>query len=230
MILEDEVFPLRPGSLVNVPTGSVHAFSFIPGTQGWVVTIASEMMDESLEPSEGLRQSLARPAVFCAPEHIRDIMQAIFEEYAGRGYARAQILRALTGVLLGLAARALVPDAPVEGRPDANGILQAFEALVEDHFIDHWTVSDYARELGITPTHLSRVTRAAIGQPASRLIEERMIREARRDLVYTNLPISRIAYALGYNDPAYFSRVFSQATGMAPRDFRERISGQSGES
>ena len=83
-------------------------------------------------------------------------------------------------------------------------------------------MSDYARNLAVTPTHLSRVTRAATGLSASRLIEERIIREARRNLVYTNLPISTIAYELGYDDPAYFSRVFSRATGMSPRAFRTR--------
>ena len=83
-------------------------------------------------------------------------------------------------------------------------------------------MADYANALAVSPTHLSRVTRAATGRPATRLIEERIIREARRNLVYTNLPVSTIAYTLGFEDPAYFSRVFSRATGLSPRDFRRR--------
>ena len=66
-LLEDEARPLEPRTLVNVPTGAVHAFTFVPGTHGWVLTVASEMMDEALEPSEGLRQALARPAVLAFP-------------------------------------------------------------------------------------------------------------------------------------------------------------------
>ncbi|QKV17879.1 helix-turn-helix domain-containing protein [Oricola thermophila] len=226
--LEDDAWPLGPHTLVNVPTGAVHGFSFTPGTEGWVVTIASEMMDETLEPSEGLRHALARPAVFPADSMARPLMQQIFTEHAGRGYARAQILRSLTGVLLGRVARGLSDDGIATGNPDGSGLFRRFETLVEEHFLEHWSVADYAKALSVSPTHLSRVTRAAIGQPASRVIEDRMIREARRNLVYTNLPVSRIAYALGYNDPAYFSRVFSQATGMAPRDFRERVGGTQG--
>ena len=150
-------------------------------------------------------------------------MEQIFAEHAGRGYARAQILRSLTGVLLGRVARSLSGDLTASGKPDGSGLFRRFEVLVEEHFLEHWPVAEYASALGVTPTHLSRITRAATGQPASRIIEERMIREARRNLVYTNLPVSRIAYTLGYNDPAYFSRVFSQATGMSPRDFRDRV-------
>ena len=67
------------------------------------------------------------------------------------------------------------------------------------------------------------MARAATGRPATGLIEERLIREARRNLVYTNLPVSTVAYALGFSDPAYFSRVFSRATGLSPRAFRARL-------
>jgi AraC family transcriptional activator of pobA len=87
----------RPRTLVNVPIGAVHGFSFTPGTEGWVLTIASEMMDEALEPSEGLRQALSPARPFSRPiAATRPLMEQIFAEHAGRGYARAQILRSLT--------------------------------------------------------------------------------------------------------------------------------------
>jgi AraC family transcriptional activator of pobA len=87
-------------------------------------------------------------------------------------------------------------------------------------------VSDYARALSVTPTHLNRITRAASGDTASHFILNRMVREARRNLAYTNLPVSTIAYALGFEDPAYFSRVYAAATGLSPRAFRARIHGE----
>jgi AraC family transcriptional activator of pobA len=113
-----------------------------------------------------------------------------------------------------------------EGAPEGSAgtdLFRRFEALLEQHFLAHWTVSDYAAALSITPTHLSRVARAATGHAASQLILERIIREARRNLVYTNLPVATIAFALGFNDPAYFSRLFAGATGVSPRRFRDRI-------
>ena len=222
-VLEDERMALDPRTLVNVPTGCVHGFSFTPGTHGWVLTIATEMMDQTLQSSEGLRQTLAQPDVFPAGDWARPVMEAIFEEHAGRDFARAQILRSLTGALLGRVARCLAETGTGAGRPVSGGVFEKFLALVEERFLDHWPVAAYADALAISPTHLSRITRAAVGQPASRIIEDRMIREARRNLAYTNLPVSQIAYMLGYNDPAYFSRVFAGATGMAPREFRSRI-------
>jgi AraC family transcriptional activator of pobA len=110
-----------------------------------------------------------------------------------------------------------------DGRSNTD-LFERFEALLEQHFLDHWTVSRYAGALSITPTHLSRITRSATGRAASHLIVERIVREARRNLVYTDLPVSTIAYALGFNDPAYFSRLFSESTGLSPRRFREKVS------
>ena len=116
--------------------------------------------------------------------------------------------------------------ADTDGAPEGSAstdLFRRFEALLEQHFLAHWTVSDYAAALSITPTHLSRIARAATGHAASQLILERIIREARRNLVYTNLPVATIAFALGFNDPAYFSRLFSTATGLSPRSFRDKV-------
>jgi AraC family transcriptional activator of pobA len=49
------------------------------------------------------------------------------------------------------------------------------------------------------------------------------MREARRQLAYTSLPVSTIAYTLGFADPAHFSRVFSRVEGLSPRGFRGRL-------
>ena len=221
--LEGRIHALRPMRVVNVPVGDVHGFSFKPGTQGWVLTVSAEMLDEVLTPSEGLRRVLAHSTVVRGTPEMRNAMQQIFAEFAGRHFARAHILRALSAALIGLVAREMAANGRMPGGMAKPDLFRRFEALLEQHFLQHWTVSDYAAALSITPTHLSRLTRAATGHAASHLILDRVIREARRNLVYTNLPVSTIAYALGFSDPAYFSRLFSGATGLSPRSFRDKV-------
>ena len=224
--LEGRVQALSPMTLVNVPVGDVHGFSFQPGTEGWVVTFAAEMLDESFLPGEGVGAALAACFVLPAGEGAPGLMQAIFAEHAGRGFGRAQMLRALGLQLLTLTARVAMEAGEGRGgtgaRPRQADLLTRFGDLLEQHFRDHWGVEDYARALAITPTHLTRLARTATGRPASRLIEERLVREARRNLVFTNLPVTAIAYDLGFGDPAYFSRVFARVTGVSPSAFRER--------
>jgi AraC family transcriptional regulator, transcriptional activator of pobA len=221
--LEGRLQALRPMRVVNVPVGHVHGYTFKPGTQGWVLTVAAEMLDQVLTPSEGLRRVLAQSAVVRGTPQIRVAMRQIFAEFAGRDFARAHVLRALSSTLIGLVARELAAQGEMPGGTVKSDLFQRFEALLEQHFLQHWTVSDYAAALSVTPTHLSRLTRSATGHAASHLILDRVIREARRNLVYTNLPVSMVAYALGFNDPAYFSRLFAGATGLSPRSFRDKV-------
>jgi AraC family transcriptional regulator, transcriptional activator of pobA len=223
--LEERAYALAPMRVVNVPIGGVHGFSFIHGTQGWVLTIAAEVLDQVLLPSEGLRRVLSSATVVRGTAQMRVTMKKIFDEFAGRRFARAHILRALTAQLIGLVAREMVANGRMPDSKPNSELFERFEALLEQHYVAHWTVAHYANALSVTPTHLSRITRAATGHAASHVIVERVIREARRNLVYTNLPISTIAYRLGFNDPAYFSRLFAGATGLSPRLFRETFGG-----
>ncbi|MEC3862203.1 helix-turn-helix domain-containing protein [Mesobacterium sp. TK19101] len=213
---------IAPQDVVNVPLGLVHGFSFQPGTEGLVVTLAAEMLDQALLPVEGLRPVLMRPAVLRCAQDTRGTLEQILAAFSGRAFGRAQILRSLAGLLLGQIARDLTEGESPGAAPARPDLLARFEALIEARYTDHRPVADYAADLGVSPTHLSRVCRAATGRPASALIEDRLIREARRNLVYTNLTVATIAYALGFSDPAYFTRVFTRATGLAPRAFRDQ--------
>jgi AraC family transcriptional regulator, transcriptional activator of pobA len=222
--LEGRIVPLKPMQIVNVPVGHVHGFRFVPDTQGWVLTIAAEILDEALLASEGLRSALSQSAVVRGTPQIRTTMKQIFAEHAARNFGRAHVLRALSAAVIGLLARELNGKSSGNGSPDSD-LFRRFEALLERHHLERWSVADYANALSVTPTHLNRITRAATGDTASHLILNRLIREARRNLVYTNLPVSTIAYALGFEDPAYFSRVYAAATGLSPRTFRAQLHG-----
>jgi len=222
--LEGRVVPLKPMQTVNVPVGHVHGFRFVPDTQGWVLTIAAEILDETLLASEGLRGALSQSAVVRGTPQIRATMKQIFAEHAARNFGRAHVLRALSAAVIGLVARELNGKSSGNGSADSD-LFRRFEALLEQHHLERWSVADYAKALSVTPTHLNRITRAATGDTASHLILNRLIREARRNLVYTNLPVSTIAYTLGFEDPAYFSRVYAAATGLSPRAFRAQLHG-----
>jgi len=180
-------------------------------------------LDQVLVPSEGLRRVLSIPMVLTSSSKMRTAMKQLSVDFGGRQFGRAHVLRALTAMLIGLVAREMATKTFVPDVKTNMELFEHFEALLEEHYREHWNVSRYAAALSITPTHLSRITRLVTGHGASQLIIDRIIREGRRNLVYTNLSISMIAYSLGFRDPAYFSRLFSEATGLAPREFRSKF-------
>ncbi|KIC13912.1 helix-turn-helix domain-containing protein [Leisingera sp. ANG-Vp] len=217
--------PLAPPCLVNVPRSVVHGFRFDSGTGGWVITLASDLLDQNLTAGEGVRALLDQPAVLPLPAGLQDLAQQLFSEYSRREFGRAQLLRGLALAATALAARAIAEPRGAQPRSGGGPLFARFEALVERDFRLRRPLADYASELAVSATHLNRITHQATGQPASGLVTARMLREARRLLIYTNLTAAQIAYELGFNDPAHFSRVFAKGTGMPPRKFRQKLAG-----
>lgn len=110
---------------------------------------------------------------------------------------------------------------PADAARDATGrLVHRFTAMLERNFQSGMGVAEYAAALNVTPTHLSRVCRRACGRPASDLVQDRKLFEARKLLCETVLPVSDISRRLGFTSPAYFARAFSQRTGKSPTAFR----------
>jgi AraC family transcriptional activator of pobA len=221
--LDGKTHALPTGSLVNVPPERVHSFRFEKDTRGWVTTLADELLDELLVGVGTLRSELDQACVLSADTFVTQTVHQIWLEFSAQEKARALVLRGLSGVLLGWVARQLAQSTLADAKFNDAELVQRFKELIELNFKAHWTVSQYAKALSISPTHLSRLTRAANGSSALRMIEARLMREARRNLAYTNLSISSIAYTLGFTDPAYFSRVFTRDAGISPKAFRAQI-------
>lgn len=92
---------------------------------------------------------------------------------------------------------------------------------MEKHFQKEHAVEFYASLMGTTTKALTTQISRALAKPAGAVIQERCLVEAKRILAYSSLPISQIAYELGYEDPNYFARFFKRKAGMSPGEFRK---------
>jgi AraC family transcriptional activator of pobA len=214
---------LKPPLLINIPPLAVHAYVFEAGTEGWVITVPVEMLEAGTANSSWLANLIASAGSAPADPAVIALMNEIAAEHGRAEIGRAQALLSFIGLLSVHTARLIHGDQNGREGAGKGGFLRRFEALLEEHFREHWTVGEYASALAISPTHLSRLARAETGLPASRLIETRLVREARRALAYTNMTVSQIAYELGFDDPAYFTRVFTRAAGRSPSDYRRNL-------
>lgn len=104
-------------------------------------------------------------------------------------------------------------------RPSA--ITSQFRKLLSQHFKTVKSPSEYAGMLSITSPYLNEVVKETSGQPVSYWIQNEVMMEAKRLLYYTDLSIKEIAFGLGYDDHAYFCRLFRKVTGKSAGQFRE---------
>jgi len=101
-----------------------------------------------------------------------------------------------------------------------SDIVREFHYLVETHFKEHHTVSEYAEMLNKSPKTLSNLFKKLNAKTPLQLIQDRIMVEVRRQLSYTDKSVSEVAYYIGFNDVQSFSRFFKKMEGVSPSAFR----------
>jgi YesN/AraC family two-component response regulator len=121
------------------------------------------------------------------------------------------------------------PDVPEASDDPATQIedafIQKFRAVVEANLDDpDFDVSSLCKALGISRTQLHRKMTALTGMSTSEFQKSIRLNRAQTLLQSTDQNVSEIAYAVGFRDPNYFSKAFSNAYGLSPSQFRASAS------
>lgn len=224
---------LHPPMAVLVPPSMPHGYRFSRDIKGHVLTVTAARAGRLLAMAGDLGGAFAEagPALLRLekqPEEAADMagaVAALAREFAGSAEGRAAALEAHLLVIL-LAAwriwRAERRAADGEGRQQRLAL--QLQALIDRDFRQQRRIGHYAGQLGVSETHLNRISRAAFGLSALGLLNRRLLREAERDLTFTVMPVKVVALSLGFEDPAYFSRFFAKHAGMTPAQYRRLTS------
>ncbi|BDI03848.1 helix-turn-helix domain-containing protein [Sphaerotilus microaerophilus] len=239
MLDETRISAQGPCALV-IPPGVAHAFSFSPGSEGHVFTVNATRLAEGEAPGQGgvgeaLQTLFARPrSLGPAPDgaevgRLQALFEALLAEHLASDAGSPVPLWLARAVVWRLAQLALREDRDSAkgaqgGRraasADRQSLYTRWVVLMESHYLEHWPVSRYAERLGLSTERLNRMVRAETGQNAQALLHARLAREACRRLVHVAVPVSRLGFELGFEDPAYFCRFFKRLTGLSPRAYR----------
>ncbi len=209
--------------LLSVPAWVVHGFRFAAGVEGFVLTVPLSELPEAFGGDAPLAAALSSWGAAAPDPALAALFDQIMMQRDIADAARAPMLRALALQVACLTARALQAGEAAAGVGRYRRHMQSFDGLVREHLRDRWTMRDYAAALSLTPTHLNRVARAVTGLSAARFVESRQFHEACRLLAYTRMGIAEVGYALGFDDPAYFSRAFRRQMGESPSTYRKRM-------
>ena len=218
---------LAAGDWLWVHPGQVHQYgSDLRAVDGWIVLFPAAFLGTATAEAAGADRGAwqpARPLAGTERAALWRTLELLDGEYRRWGglppEIHVDVLRHLLSVIV---LRLAHPSGvPAEGEGGGEAFLR-FRRAVERDFAHTHRVEDYAARLGYSVRTLTRATRGAVGCGAKRFLDDRVLLEAKRLIVHTDLAAAAIGQRLGFPDAGVFTKFFRQRTGETPAAFRAR--------
>jgi AraC family transcriptional regulator, transcriptional activator of pobA len=225
-------YTLSPGTLFFISPGQLHFFAEWEQVRGGSILFSQAFVGlgdarpDTLFALSFLDNLYAAPMLILGPDDLPQLRQTIhqLEAEAARPNTSATLQRAYLLVLLGQIQRLVDTTSRTVPHKPYVVLYKRLMELVEQHYRTRLGVQQYADMLSITQHHLNLVVKDVTGQTAGEAIRERTLREAKRLLTFTDLTVTEIADTLGFEDIAYFARLFRRDAGQGPMEFRKTMS------
>ncbi|WP_435414164.1 helix-turn-helix domain-containing protein [Polaribacter aestuariivivens] len=148
------------------------------------------------------------------------ILESLVEEFQQNETAQYDMLQAYLKQFIIHAVRVKKENHVIKEDTETR-LFKDFSLLVEQNFKKLHSVTDYANRLGISPKSVTKHFQKLGTKTPSQFIKNRILLEAKRLLIYTDKTVKEIAFELGFNDPAYFTRFFTKAISKSPLQFKK---------
>ncbi|KIF63870.1 AraC family transcriptional regulator [Pseudomonas fluorescens] len=225
--IEGQRTQLETPAIQVLPPLSVHGFRFSEDVEGFIVTLATPLINHLQAQLGDSVHALARAENYPAGkdgDYLNSLFSALQAEYNGHQPAREMLMHSLVSVIMVWVSRQAIVRHKASQRPQRQReYLNGFIQLVEETYRQHVKVEDLAHRLGISVSHLNGTCRELAGQPALQIMHERQLLEAKRLLTYTSMTIYEMSELLGFSDPTNFTRLFRRRVGISPKAFRDRL-------
>ena len=210
--------------LIWSPAGKALELSAQAGARGMVMLVSRQTLVRALPASLladqmgiVLRQGLSR--AFTPGEAIVRLMEGVAAEKQAGGPGNREALEHYLGLILLHLWRLHGTDIAARQR-SPRGLAERFVMLAGQHRHQLWTVERYAEALEVKRDRLNVSVRRATGLSPQAYLHREIMRDACELLASTGLPVSQIAFRLGFADPAYFNRFFTRQSGQTPGKYR----------
>lgn len=213
--------------VIYVAQGKIHQFVPDAGTEGWAIRYKNEFAPQSrfhfyADFSDNINYPLSSADCLQKLDTLCTIMQDEFR-------AQQPDFIMIKYLLLALLAKLEAEDKNKFRSESNSGNTQLisfnnFLKIVAENYKRPEGVEFYADKMNMSVRNLNLICQAIFNKSVSEIVETRKLIEARQLLLNTSLSISEIGYELGYNEKAYFTRVFTKKTGLTPTEFRNQMS------
>jgi AraC family transcriptional activator of pobA len=211
--------------LLLIAAGIIHGFSWHQESRGHVTTVADSYLRHLVSRDRDLAPLFAQPHAVMLPQEESAAAEQVIARMAkelgwfGPGQ-RAAVESALLALMVMVLRQLPLCVAQSPGTTRHAALVARLRERIEERFRQREPVTLHARALGTSLTALRQACAMVANSSPAQMLDDRALLEARRLLLYSELSVAEVAYALGFDDPAYFSRFFARHVGQPPRAWR----------
>ncbi|MEO1383307.1 MAG: helix-turn-helix transcriptional regulator [Bacteroidota bacterium] len=199
----------HPDLIGGTPLASnIDAYTFF----SYTIQASLQLSQEELKPLESVLDNLERELTLPTDDYSRKLIVSNLElllDYCLRFYSRQLDTR---------------PQDPRDIVSNFEQCLTAYFQLQRQSATGLPSVKFFARKMNMSPNYLSELLKKETGRGVQEHIHYKVIELAKAKLLRSNIPVSQVAYELGFEYPQYFSKLFKTKTGWTPREFRKKSS------
>jgi AraC family transcriptional regulator, transcriptional activator of pobA len=223
--------PLKTPCILVIPPNTLHGLQYSANVKGHILTI-SDLVFESLftaSPAlmlefEMLKYISFSTKTFPSFKKILSLVQQINEELFNEKTEKKLMLDTYLSQFFITLYRTLLINGS-DSIKDTNATLRYYRKFIHlVKTVDHSkSIPAFAKELDISAVHLNRICNEVCGKPASLLVQEHIIQQAKNYLSHTSYTVTEIAYLLNFEYPNYFARLFKKMNGVSPKEYRRKL-------
>ena len=208
-----DILIVSPWQVHNRPEGETW------DADGWMLAFSPEMLTE--QEAGIIEEYSISPSPFSPDDAVTDDVVTLCS-MMDRNKENNTVFGALAAAVKSIVLSTLNTDGTaVSGRYRA--ITLRLRKLLDIHLVVEKRPAAYASMMNISEVYLNEAVKGATGLSVGAYIRNMVMVRAKRQLAYTSLSAKEIAYALGYEDYAHFSKLFSKSIGMPPSEYRKNL-------
>jgi AraC family transcriptional activator of pobA len=234
MIINNESYPVNPKTICIIGPDQMHAFEGLEEVEGIIFFFCQDFYVEEFSfirllnvysYTSQVGTDISYPCIDLSDKEFAPFiscLNSIENEYESYSPFKnsAVIIRSHLNIML-LKLSELYEGKTGKVNSVDSVLIHSLSHMVDSYFIQEQQLGFYTSAFNISESQLNDICNRHFNCGLKKILQNRLMHEARKLLLYSELSVSEIAYKLNFEDNSYFNKVFKSKTGLTPKKFRD---------
>jgi len=234
ILINSDHYKVEPNTVAIIAPNQMHSFERLENAEGIIFFFCQDFYVEEFSfirllnlysYTSQTERDVCNPCLTLTDKEVSPVISVLnsiqteYESYTPSNNS-AVIIRSHLNILL-LKLSELFESKSGKSFNTDSILIHSLSHLVDSYFIKEHHLEFYTKSFNISESQLNEICNKHFNSSLKKILQNRLMQEARKLLLSTDLSVSEIAYKLNFEDNSYFNKVFKSKTGITPKRFRD---------